>query len=599
MRECLHAPARERERPARDRAGRGRGPQALEPCDRRRDGVRIRLVDPHVVHGIRHGSGRRDRDLGSERRVASRIAGRGARPAVRRHELEHDAVRGRRLARPPGAGVREELETQAVVRAEVERHRRSGGMDARARPERVPQVGEPPGEAPEKREALGGSEEKPPALAHAVEEMSRRLPDDGREDPAVQHEARVRGKALALRQVERLVEPAAAPVGPEEAELEPGVAVAGVAEGSQPGRLRREAHGIAGRDAAERGEIRRERLTPRAERRARDPLDQRGERRHPPWIGREVGLVPAEPAVREPDEERGLVGRQRRGIALELGAQLMELGQRARGVGQLRRGEPGLDRDDDLARDGAHECKDHAKASLGRPAEVASPGGDVAQEPRATALLEAGREIGAVAERLQLPRQRAAGGDHLRHAPAEDVGVGLLEELVERPRVSALEPSARQHPGERLLALPRALRPEQQVEHAFLGGGRTRGGRSERGVGDETAGDGVRVLAPGLDRARAARLPPVASVLPDDVVRLRPDDGRFDDVVVDVDPLDAAVLGVAPSPIAGGGREVSERCDERAPHRGRPAGNRRLRPASPHRGAECGGVSGRIQVRRA
>ena len=88
----------------------------------------------------------------------------------------------------------------------------------------------------------------------------------------------------------------------------------------------------------------------------------------------------------------------------------MELGQRARGVGQLRRGEPGLDGDDDLARGSTHERQDHAQAPLGRPAEVASPGGDVAQELRATALLEPGREIGPVTERLQLPRQRAAGG---------------------------------------------------------------------------------------------------------------------------------------------------------------------------------------------
>ena len=205
VRERLHAAAPERERPAGGRRGRGRGPEALEPRDRRRHGVRIRLVDPRIVDGMRSGSGGRDRDLGSDGRVASRVAGRGARPAVRHRQLEHDAVRGRRLARPPGTGVREEPEMQAVVRAEVERQRRSGGVDARVRAERVPEVREPRAEAPEEREALGGAEEKSPALAHAVEEVSRRLTDDGREDPAVQHEARVRGKALAPRQVERLV----------------------------------------------------------------------------------------------------------------------------------------------------------------------------------------------------------------------------------------------------------------------------------------------------------------------------------------------------------------------------------------------------------
>ena len=170
----------------------------------------------------------------------------------------------------------------------------------------------------------------------------------------------MRGKALAPRQVERLVEPAAPPVGPAEAELERGVAVAGDTERRQPGRFGREAHGIGGRDAAEPREVGRERLAPRAERRARDPLDQRGERRAPPRIGREPGLVPAQPVVGEPDEERRLIGRQRRGGALELGAELMELGQRARGVGQLRRGEPGLDGDDDLARGSPHERQDHA-----------------------------------------------------------------------------------------------------------------------------------------------------------------------------------------------------------------------------------------------
>ena len=139
----------------------------------------------------------RDGDLGSDGRMSGGIVHRSVRPAVARRQLEDDRVRGRRLARPPGAGVCDQPDVETVVRIEVERHGGHRGVNARVRSQRVLEIWKPGRQPSENGQPFRGPEKETPARPHAVQEPAWRLADDGREDTFVQHETRMCGEAFA------------------------------------------------------------------------------------------------------------------------------------------------------------------------------------------------------------------------------------------------------------------------------------------------------------------------------------------------------------------------------------------------------------------
>ncbi len=439
------------------------------------------------------------------------------------------------------------------------------------------------------RHAARGGEE----LQHRL----RRLVADHPERAVGEHEARarVRRPPAGIAQVECLVEPALAPVRPEEAELDPDVVVAHHAHRQEANDAGSERDGTTGLDPRARGEIGGKLRVPAHERQVGDALQQPDEQRgHDARHAVVVVVTPADVVIAEPVERDRLLGGQQPRRAVHLRPQLYELHHRPRLVGHLRARDARLDADRDPAARPLAELEEEPEGPRRDGRAPLRPRRQLGDELLARPRRVLAFELRPFAVRHELARQPAAGArlDLLREPPAHEVGVRLGEDLGKRRQVPA-EP-ARRTTGEQafegMLALPSGRRRSQTIERrrrlrarrfaAALRGGARRDRHHRAAAGtdrpfreelgepgidetllrvrdlEEAARERVRVLAVRTDRAGAARRDRADPVpRPRGVVDLGPVHRRAEGVVLEDQPADTALARVLLPAVPRHGRE--------------------------------------------
>jgi hypothetical protein len=214
--------------------------------------------------------------------------------------------------------------------------------------ERGFEVGKARREEPERLGARLYGKRQPTRRREELEHRLRRLLADHPKRAVGEHQAHAPGRrpAAGIAEIEHVVEPALAAVGPEEAELDPHLVVARDRHRQQAHERRLEPDRRAAADAGARRERRRHVVAPGDEGEARHALEQaHQERRRHASLPVIVVVAPTDVVIADPIEGRGLIGRQETRGAKRLRPELHELHHRARLVGGLRARDARLDRD--------------------------------------------------------------------------------------------------------------------------------------------------------------------------------------------------------------------------------------------------------------